>query len=178
MVTKLIRKPIQIPGDVQVQLTDQSLTAKGKLGESCIKLHLSISVIIEGSIVKFSSKDSKAETNALLGTTVALFKNMVQGVSKGFSRKLTLHGVGYRAKVSNKQLNMDLGFSHPVDIEIPAGISISTPSQTEIVLQGIDKQKVFQMAAQIRDKRPPDPYKGKGVRYHDEKIVLKETKKK
>ena len=110
--------------------------------------------------------------------TAALLKNMIHGVSKGFSRKLVLHGVGYKAKVSNKQLNMELGFSHPVDIEIPKEINISTPTQTEIVLQGVDKQKVFQMAARIRDKRPPDPYKGKGVRYHDEKIILKESKKK
>jgi large subunit ribosomal protein L6 len=142
------------------------------------KIHASVEVNQQDSTLTFAARDTEQSSNALAGTTRALLNNMVTGVSQGFEKKLTLIGVGYRAQAQGKKLNLALGFSHPVEFEVPEGINIETPSQTEIVVSGIDKQQVGQVAANIRAYRPPEPYKGKGVRYSDEHVIRKEAKKK
>jgi large subunit ribosomal protein L6 len=151
---------------------------KGAKGELRRTFPEAIQWVQEDGTVKVSLLDDSGQYEAIAGTARALVMNMVTGVSKGFERKLTLVGVGYRAQVQGKALNLTLGFSHPVSFPVPEGIVIETPSQTEIVIRGIDKQKVGQVAAEIRAYRPPEPYKGKGVRYADEQVVLKEAKKK
>ena len=151
---------------------------KGPKGELSLVVNPEVEVTIDDGQAKVAAKGGSRFATAMAGTTRSLVSNMVTGVSDGFERKLELVGVGYRAKAQGKKLNLTLGFSHPVDYPVPEGITIETPSQTEIVISGIDKQKVGQVAAEIRRYRPPEPYKGKGVRYADERVVLKEAKKK
>jgi large subunit ribosomal protein L6 len=178
MVSRVAKSPVEVPKGVDVKLTPELITVKGKLGELTHNIHALVNVTQAESLISFAPVNGDTQANALAGTTRALINNMVKGVSEGFERKLVLVGVGYRAKAQGKVLNLSLGFSHPVDVTMPEGVTAETPAQTEIVLKGADKQQVCQMAANIRALRPPEPYKGKGVRYHDERVIQKEGKKK
>jgi large subunit ribosomal protein L6 len=177
-MSRVANNPIVIPAGVEVTLNGQTVKVKGTKGELNFDVHTAVEVSQNDSVLTFAARNTEQSSNALAGTTRALLNNMVTGVSQGFEKKLTLIGVGYRAQAQGKKLNLSLGFSHPVEFAVPEGISIETPSQTEIVVQGIDKQQVGQVAANIRAYRPPEPYKGKGVRYTDEHVVRKEAKKK
>ena len=170
--------PIPVPKGVDVTIATEQISVKGPLGTLSQRLSPSVEVVREGEEIVFKIKDESIETNAMSGTLRAVVANMIQGVTKGFERKLQLVGVGYRAQAQGDKLNLTLGFSHPVVHQMPKGIKVETPAQTEIVIKGIDKQMVGQIAAEVRGYRPPEPYKGKGVRYSDERVVLKETKKK
>ena len=177
-MSRVAKAPVAIPAGVEVKLADDKISIKGKQGQLDLDVHASVAISQEENELKFAPKSSDKAANALAGTFRALVNNMVKGVSEGFEKKLILQGVGYRAKASGKTLNLSLGFSHPVDYELPEGVTAETPSQTEVVIKGIDKQKVGQVAAEIRGYRPPEPYKGKGVRYADENVRRKEAKKK
>ena len=177
-MSRVANNPVQIPSGVEVTLAGQLVKVKGAKGELNHEIHVAVEVSQQDSVLTFAARNTEQSSNALAGTTRALLNNMVVGVSQGFEKKLTLVGVGYRAQAQGKKLNLSLGFSHPVEYEMPEGISVETPSQTEIVVAGVDKQKVGQVAANIRAYRPPEPYKGKGVRYTDEHVVRKEAKKK
>jgi len=177
-MSRVANNPISIPAGVEVTLNGQLARVKGSKGELNHEIHAAVEVSQQDSRLIFAARNNEQSSNALAGTTRALLNNMVTGVSQGFEKKLTLVGVGYRAQAQGKKLNLSLGFSHPVEFEVPDGIDIETPSQTEIVVTGIDKQQVGQVAANIRAYRPPEPYKGKGVRYTDEHVVRKEAKKK
>lgn len=174
-MSRVAKKPISIPKGVEINLNGRQLSMKGPKGNLQLDVHPSVE--IEKSATELSVKAADGAM-VMAGTTRALLNNMVVGVTTGYQRKLTLVGVGYRAQAQGKKLNLTLGFSHPVEYAIPEGVKIETPSQTEILISGLDKQKVGQAAADIRSYRPPEPYKGKGVRYSDERIVLKEAKKK
>lgn len=174
-MSRVAKKPISIPKGVEINLNGRQLSMKGPKGS--LQLDIDPSVKIEKTDTELSV-NAEDKAMVMAGTTRALLNNMVIGVTDGYQRKLTLVGVGYRAQSQGKKLNLTLGFSHPVEYAIPEGVKIETPSQTEILISGIDKQKVGQAAANIRSYRPPEPYKGKGVRYSDERIVLKEAKKK
>jgi large subunit ribosomal protein L6 len=163
---------------VEITQSGQQITVKGPKGTLEHAVHAMVDVAREDAELKISARDESQAANALAGTTRAILNNLVVGVSDGFEKKLELVGVGYRAQAKGKVLNLTLGFSHPVDYELPEGITAETPSQTEIVIKGCDKQKVGQVAAEVRAYRPPEPYKGKGVRYADEHVVRKEAKKK
>lgn len=176
-MSRIANNPVSIPSGVDINIDGQQVKVKGGKGELIHQVHSLVAVEQENEVLKFRSLDGSKSANALAGTTRALIQNLVTGVSNGFERKLTIVGVGYRAAVQGKVLNLTLGFSHPVNFEIPEGIEIETPSQTEVIVKGIDKQKVGQVAANIRAYRPPEPYKGKGVRYSDEHIIRKEAKK-
>lgn len=176
-MSRIANIPITIPGGVDVNIVGSLITVKGSKGELSHNIHSLVKVEQKDNELKTSVNNNSKFANALSGTTRALIQNIVTGVSEGFERKLEIVGVGYRAAVSGKVLNLTLGFSHPVKFQIPEGITIETPSQTEIVIKGFDKQKVGQVAANIRAYRPPEPYKGKGVRYLDERIIRKEAKK-
>ena len=173
-----VLKPVAIPTGVTITVSGQQLEVKGGKGMLNHDVHGDVEIIQEEGGVRFAPRVASQPVLALVGTTRALFGNMLKGVSEGFERKLELVGVGYRAQAQGKVLNLSLGFSHPVEYGVPEGIAIETPSQTEILVKGIDKQKVGQVAAEIRAYRPPEPYKGKGVRYSDERVVRKEAKKK
>ena len=177
-MSRVAKSPVALPAGVEVKIDGQQLTVKGGKESMSWGVHEKVEVKQEGSELQFSSRNDDKQGWALAGTTRALVNNMVIGVSKGFEKKLVLNGVGYRAKAAGKTLNLTLGFSHPVDYELPEGVSAETPSQTEIVLKGTDKQKIGQVAAEIRAFRPPEPYKGKGIRYADEYVRRKEAKKK
>lgn len=178
-MSRVAKNPIAIPSGVEVKLDGQSVNVKGSKGSLSLNVHPGVEVKQSDNELTFAVKPNVATaTNALAGTTRALVNNMVMGVSQGFEKKLELVGVGYRAQAQGKKLNLTLGFSHPVEFAVPEGISIETPSQTEILVKGTDKQQVGQVAANIRAYRPPEPYKGKGVKYADEQIVRKEAKKK
>ena len=170
--------PVKIPAGVEVTLSEAQITVKGPLGTLTQLLSGTVRVKRDADRVVFEAANDSIAANAMSGTLRALLANMVQGVSKGFEKKLTLVGVGYRAQAAGETLNLTLGFSHPVAHKLPKGVKAETPTQTEIIIRGIDKQRVGQVAAEIRGYRPPEPYKGKGVRYADEVVVLKETKKK
>jgi large subunit ribosomal protein L6 len=176
-MSRVASRPIDVPSGVTVTVAPSGVTVKGAKGTLSLPMAAGISVVQENKqlTVKYDSSD-QARMSA--GSTRAHLANMVTGVTKGYERKLELVGVGFRAAVQGKALNLTLGFSHPVAFAIPDGITIETPSQTEILIKGVDTQRVGQIAAEIRDIRPPEPYKGKGVKYSDEKIVLKEGKKK
>jgi large subunit ribosomal protein L6 len=178
MVSRVAKNPVDIPSGVEVRLVGQTISVKGKNGELHQVVHPAVNAMIEDNKVKIAPADEARESNALAGTMRSLINNMVMGVSEGFVKKLVMVGVGYRAKVQGKKLNLSVGFSHPVDIEMPEGITVEVPSNTEIVLKGANKQQVAQLAANIRRIRPPEPYKGKGIRYDGEHISLKEGKKK
>jgi len=176
-MAKTFLKPIDIPSEVSLSCEDRSILAKGKLGELQLNVHPKVEPTLEDEKISFTPSNELPETLALTGTMRALTKNIIDGVSKGFEKKLEINGVGYRAKLSGNKLELSLGFSHPIVYELPQGISAELPSQTEIVLKSTDKQKIGQVAAEIRSFRPPEPYKGKGVKYSDERIRRKESKK-
>jgi len=177
-MSRIAKAPVALPAGVEVKISDAQITVKGKQGSLDLDLHTSVEVKQEENVLVFAPKNGDKASNAMAGTFRSLVNNMVTGVSEGFEKKLLLQGVGYRAKASGKTLNLSLGFSHPVDYELPEGVTAETPSQTEIVIKGMDKQQVGQVAAEIRGYRPPEPYKGKGVRYADEYVRRKEAKKK
>ena len=177
-MSRVANNPVVVPAGVEVTFNGQAVKVKGAKGEMNHVIHDAVEVNQEDSTLTFAARNEEQSSKALAGTTRALLNNMVTGVSQGFEKQLTLIGVGYRAQAQGKTLNLSLGFSHPVDFPVPEGITIETPSQTEIVVKGIDKQQVGQVAANIRAYRPPEPYKGKGVRYTDEHVVRKEAKKK
>ena len=177
-MSRIAKEPLNIPKDIEFSMSGLTLTLKGAKGSLSMDLNPEVSVEENDSILSFAPKSGSKFALAISGTTRALVANMVHGVSQGFEKKLELVGVGYRAQAQGKKLNLTLGFSHPVVYEVPEGVTIETPSQTEILVKGIDKQSVGQVAAEIRHFRPPEPYKGKGVRYADEHVVMKEAKKK
>jgi large subunit ribosomal protein L6 len=177
-MSRIANNPVTVPSSVEIAEDGQQLTVKGPKGTLEHRINDLVAVSREEGKLKFSARNSSKQAGALAGTTRSLVSNMVIGVSDGFERKLELVGVGYRAQAKGKVINLTLGFSHPIDYELPAGITVETPSPTEIVIKGNDKQRVGQVAAEIRDFRPPEPYKGKGVRYSDEVVVRKEAKKK
>lgn len=175
-MSRVAKNPVSLPGGVDVKIDGADLTVKGARGSLSMALNDGITVSQENGVVTFAYEDDKVK--AMAGTTRALFSNMVKGVSEGWQRKLVLNGVGYRAKATGKSVNLTVGLSHPVDYDLPDGVTAETPSQTEVVLSGIDKQVVGQAAAKLRSFRPPEPYKGKGIRYADEQVRRKEAKKK
>ena len=177
-MSRIGKMPIPVPKGADVQIGADQITVKGPLGTLTQALTPVAGVVREGDTLLVKPADESVEANAMSGTLRAVVANMVTGVTKGFERRLTLVGVGYRAQVQGNALNLSLGFSHPVVHQMPEGVKAETPSQTEIVIKGASKQKVGQVAAEVRGYRPPEPYKGKGVRYAEEKVVLKETKKK
>lgn len=177
-MSRVANNPVVLPKGVEVKLNGQALSVKGGKGTLEMTISDKVAVNQEDNVLTFAVVSGGKSGIAMSGTTRALVNNMVVGVSEGFEKKLVLNGVGYRAKASGKTLNLTLGFSHPVDYVLPEGITAETPSQTEIVVKGVDKQAVGQAAAEIRAFRPPEPYKGKGVRYEDEYVRRKEAKKK
>lgn len=177
-MSRVAKKPVELPSGVEVSINGQEVSVKGSKGTLSHTVHAFVEVTQEDNVLKFAPRNEQKQSTALAGTTRALLSNMVTGVSTGFERKLELVGVGYRAKVQGKTLNLTLGLSHPVNFESPEGITIETPSQTEIIVKGVDKQLIGQVCANIRAWRPPEPYKGKGIRYAGEHIVRKEAKKK
>lgn len=177
-MSRIANAPVKIPKDVEASLGDGAISVKGSKGNLGLPIHDLVTVAQDGEELKISAKDSSRQAGALAGTFRALIKNMVVGVSEGFQKKLELQGVGYRAKASGKSVNLTVGYSHPIDYQLPEGVNVETPSQTEIVISGVDKQLVGQVAADLRKFRPPEPYKGKGIRYADERVFRKEAKKK
>ena len=177
-MSRIANAPVAIPKGVETTLSDSAISVKGSKGNLNLDLHELVGVAQEGEELKVSAKNESREAGAMAGTFRSLINNMVVGVSEGFQKKLELQGVGYRAKAQGKTVNLTLGFSHPIDYTLPEGVTAETPSQTEIVISGADKQLVGQVAAEIREFRPPEPYKGKGVRYADERVYRKEAKKK
>jgi large subunit ribosomal protein L6 len=177
-MSRVGKMPVAVPQGVDVAIKDDQISVKGKGGTLSLTQNALVKVSNEGGKLTFVAADESREANAMSGTMRQLVNNMVLGVTNGFEKKLSLVGVGYKAAAQGNKLNLTVGYSHPVNIEMPAGISVATPTPTEIVVKGADRQRVGQLAAEIRAVRPPEPYKGKGIRYADEKIVIKETKKK
>lgn len=177
-MSRIAKNPVAVPSGVQVALAGAKISIKGPKGNLEHELHPLVKVTQEGNLLKFQRTNDSTLARAVSGTTRALVNNMVNGVAKGFEKKLTIIGVGYRAAVQGKKLNLTLGYSHPIAYDIPNGITIEAPDQTNLVVKGADKQLVGQVAAEIRAYRSPEPYKGKGVRYMDEIVVKKEAKKK
>lgn len=177
-MSRVGKLPITLPQGVDVSITAELISVKGALGTLVRKLSELVKVTLDKGSLLFEPANETTEANAMSGTMRALVANMVKGVSKGFERKLTLVGVGFRAQAQGAKLNLQIGFSHPVVKDMPAGIKVETPTQTEILIKGADRQVVGQIAAEVRAIRPPEPYKGKGIRYSDERVVIKETKKK
>jgi len=175
-MSRIGNAPVKLPPKVEVALAAGEISVKGPLGTLSRKFDGNVTIEKTGEELVF--KAANAEAGALQGTLRALVANMVKGVTQGFEKKLTLVGVGYRAQAAGDKINLQLGFSHPIVYPMPKGVKVETPVQTEILVKGIDKQQVGQVAAEIRAYRPPEPYKGKGVRYVDERVVIKETKKK
>jgi large subunit ribosomal protein L6 len=170
--------PVEVPKDVNVEIKEDQISVKGKGGSLSLVVNSLVKVANKDGKLSFEPANDSREANAMSGTMRQLVNNMVQGVTKGFEKKLTLVGVGYRAAAQGQKLNLTVGYSHPVVIDLPEGITAQTATPTEIILKGADRQRVGQIAAEIRAVRPPEPYKGKGIRYADERIVIKETKKK
>lgn len=177
-MSRIAKYPVVLPSGTEATITNAAITVKGPLGSLTQTLKGEVAVKLENNELTFAAADSSRHAKAMSGTIRAIVANMVHGVSKGFERKLSLVGVGYRAQAQGDALNLSLGFSHPVVHKMPKGVKVETPSQTEIVIKGIDRQQVGQVAAEVRAYRPPEPYKGKGVRYVDEVVTIKETKKK
>ncbi len=178
-MSRVANSPVAIPSGVEIKLDDsRGITVKGSKGELQHTIHDWVDVAQAEQTLTFAANQERQEAIALAGTTRALVNNMVTGVSEGFERRLQLVGVGYRAQAQGRKVNLTLGFSHPVEHAVPEGIEVETPSNTEIVIRGIDKQQVGEVAAKIRAYRPPEPYKGKGVRYAGERVIMKEAKKK
>ena len=176
-MSRVANNPVTLPSGVEIKLDGQRINVKGAKGTLELDVHHNVEIVPGEGGVTFIPRTSEKTARALAGTTRALVNNMVIGVSEGFEKKLVLQGVGYRAQAQGKQLNMRLGFSHPVEYQLPDGIDVQTPTQTEIVVSGISKQLVGQVSAEIRSFRPPEPYKGKGVRYAGERVRRKEAKK-
>jgi large subunit ribosomal protein L6 len=177
-MSRVGKMPITVPQGVDVSVTAEQITVKGANGTLVRQANALVEVRKEGAVLSFAPANDSTAANAMSGTMRALVNNMVNGVSKGFEKKLTLVGVGFRAQAAGPKLNLQIGFSHPVVKDMPAGITVTCPTQTEILIKGSDRQAVGQIAAEVRAIRPPEPYKGKGIRYADERVVLKETKKK
>jgi len=177
-MSRVAKNPVILPAKVDVAISADSIAVSGPVGKLAHPLCGAVKVAREGDAVTFVAANDSQHSRAMSGTVRALVANMVRGVSEGFTKKLTLVGVGYKAQAQGTTLNLDLGFSHPVNHKMPAGVTVETPTQTEIIIKGADKQAVGQVAAQVRAYRKPEPYKGKGVRYSDEVVVIKETKKK
>ena len=177
-MSRIGKLPVTIPAGVEVSVNETKINVKGAGGSLSVAQNSLVKVSAQNGSISFVPVDDSREANAMSGTIRQLVNNLVVGVSKGFEKKLSLVGVGYKAQAQGAKLNLAVGYSHPVNIEMPAGVSVATPTPTEIVIKGADRQQVGQVAAEIRAVRPPEPYKGKGVRYADEKITIKETKKK
>ena len=175
-MSRVASNPVQLPSGVEVKLNGSDLTVKGSKGTLELSVVDDVQVSQDDNVLTFVYESDKSK--AMAGTTRALVNNMVKGVSEGWEKKLVLNGVGYRAKAEGNNVNLTLGFSHPINYALPEGVTAETPTQTEIIISGADKQRVGQVAAEIRDFRPPEPYKGKGVRYADERVFRKEAKKK
>ena len=177
-MSRIAKAPVTIPKGVDVKLTGNNMTVKGSKGQLSFDFNPVVGITVADNVIQMQWDKDNKDSIAQAGTARAIANSMVIGVSDGFEKKLTLIGVGYRAQAKGNVLSLSLGYSHPVDFEVPAGITVETPSQTEILVKGSDKQQVGQVAAKIRAYRPPEPYKGKGVRYADEKVAKKEAKKK
>jgi large subunit ribosomal protein L6 len=177
-MSRVGKMPIVIPQDVEVIISAEKISVKGALGFLSRAANMLVVIIKDGENLTFAPSDNSTAANAMSGTFRALVANMIIGVTKGFERKLTLVGVGFKAQATGAKLNLQIGFSHPVAKDMPVGVTVVCPSQTEILIQGFDKQVVGQIAAEVRALRPPEPYKGKGIRYADERVAIKETKKK
>jgi len=177
-MSRIGKLPVSIPAGVEVAIKDGLINVKGALGALTLAQHSLVGVENNAGIVSFKAMNESREADAMSVTMRQLVNNLVNGVSKGFEKKLTLLGVGYKAQAQGTKLNLTVGYSHPVVMDMPAGIKVETPTPTEIVIKGADRQRVGQIASEVRAVRPPEPYKGKGIRYSDEKVVIKETKKK
>ena len=177
-MSRVGKMPVSIPSGVDVVIKQDQINVKGALGALSLTQNALVAITQEGGKLSFAPANDSREANAMSGTMRQLVNNMVVGVTKGFEKKLNLVGVGFKAAAQGAKLNLTVGYSHPVDFVMPAGITVVTPTPTEIVIKGSDRQRVGQMAAEVRAVRPPEPYKGKGIRYADEKITIKETKKK
>lgn len=177
-MSRVAKNPIPLASNLDVTIVGEQITIKGPLGSLTQPQHALVKVVKDGNELKVESADESQQANAMSGTMRALLANMVKGVSQGFEKRLTLVGVGYRAQAKGDVLNLSLGYSHGIEHKMPEGVKVETPSQTEVVIKGIDRQRVGQVAAEVRAYREPEPYKGKGVRYADEVVKLKETKKK
>ena len=177
-MSRIAKEPVELPKGVEFNLSGTTVTLKGSKGSLSMDLNSEIELSQEDNLLQVKARSGSRFAIAMSGTTRALLANMAHGVTEGFEKKLELVGVGYRASMQGNKLNLTLGFSHPVNYAIPEGVTVETPSQTEVIIKGTDKQKVGQVAAEIRHFRPPEPYKGKGVRYAGERIVMKEAKKK
>ncbi len=177
-MSRIAKKPIEIPNGVEFKVDGREVSAKGPKGQLSVTLHDSVELKQDDKLVTLAPKDGSQAAMAVTGTMRSVVSNIVEGVTAGFEKRMQLVGVGYRAQAQGKQLNLSLGLSHPVNYPVPEGIEIETPAATEIVVRGCDKQRVGQVCAEIRAYRPPEPYKGKGIRYVDEQIVRKEAKKK
>jgi large subunit ribosomal protein L6 len=177
-MSRIAKRPVPVPKNVTADVKGQEITVKGPKGSVTMTINSEIEVARQGETLTVTPRSGSRFANTMSGTTSALIRNMIEGVVSGYQRKLELVGVGYRAQAQGKKVNLTLGLSHPVVYEVPEGITIETPSQTEIIVKGVDYQKVGQVAAELRRYRQPEPYKGKGVRYTGEHIVLKEAKKK
>ena len=177
-MSRVGKMPVAVPAGVDVSIKEDQISIKGVGGTLAMTQNALVTVVAEAGKLSFAPANESREANAMSGTMRQLVNNMVLGVTKGFEKKLSLVGVGYKAQAQGAKLNLTVGYSHPVNKEMPAGITVATPTPTEIVIKGADRQRVGQVAAEIRAIRPPEPYKGKGIRYVDEKITIKETKKK
>ena len=177
-MSRVGKMPLPLPKGVDVAITADQISVKGSLGTLVRPVHGLVSIKNDNGTLSFAPSNDSVESDAMSGTMRALVSNMVNGVSKGFEKKLSLVGVGYRAAAAGSKLNLQIGFSHPVAKDMPEGVTVACPTQTEIVIKGADRQVVGQIAAEVRALRPPEPYKGKGIRYVGEKVVIKETKKK
>jgi large subunit ribosomal protein L6 len=177
-MSRVGKNPVAVPKGVETTITADQITVKGPLGTLTQSINAAVTIVKDGDNLKVVPANDSRDADAMSGTFRALVNNMVHGVTKGFEKKLTLVGVGYRAQAQGDKLNLSLGFSHPVVHSMPSGVKCETPQQTEILIKGIDRQQVGQVAAEVRAYRPPEPYKGKGVRYADERVIIKETKKK
>ena len=177
-MSRVGKMPVSLPQGVDVAFKDDQINVKGALGTLALAQNPLVTIINDAGTLKFAPANDSREANAMSGTMRQLVNNMVTGVTKGFEKKLSLIGVGYKAQAQGAKLNLTVGYSHPVVMDMPAGITVATPTPTEVVIKGSDRQRVGQIAAEVRAVRPPEPYKGKGIRYSDEKITIKETKKK
>ena len=177
-MSRIAKKNVPIPSGVDVKIDADKIVVKGSGGELKMVSSALVNIEAKDGVLMFSPVNESREANAMSGTIRQMVNNMVHGVSQGFEKKLTLTGVGFRAQAQKDTLNLSVGFSHPVDVVMPEGITVATPSPTEIVIKGADRQRLGQIASEIRAVRPPEPYKGKGIRYADERVIIKETKKK
>ena len=177
-MSRVGKMPVSVPAGVDVAIKQDQINVKGALGALALAQNALVTITQDAGKLSFAPANDSREANAMSGTMRQLVNNMVVGVTKGFEKKLSLVGVGYKAAAAGTKLNLTVGYSHPVDFVMPAGITVATPTPTEIIIKGSDRQRVGQIAAEVRAVRPPEPYKGKGIRYADEKITIKETKKK